>query len=666
MKQIIKEIKEALNASDKKTKAYDTQAEIVRVEGGTAWVHIPGGVDETPVKLTMDAKQGDIVQMRVSGGRAWLTGNKTAPPTDDATANQARSIANGALDSAEIAAEAAGRAVNSAYQAEQSAAAAQSSATNAYNAAVSAQSSADSALVSLATVEDVVGVLNWITAHGTMTANGSAALDPSKVYFIRDAAGDYEVGSYHYSIVSEPKAADRTSYYTLSVDESVQNYVATHVAVNTEGLWLIPDQFGTPSTNGKKILIATGAGSAYTTAGTYIIDKVNGLDHVIASFRANGVTIGENNTGMSRVDVSSTGMAVTKNDGGNDVQIAELGYGQGVNTDSGTSTAPRFTFGRRKSGEAIGIYSFAQGIDGVVASNACSSAMGYTTGSGQIEASGLGSHAEGFASSTYKIEASGTGSHAEGVGQYGDMLSSGTGSHCEGSWTSASNFASHAEGSNTSSSGTGSHSEGIRTIASSSGSHAEGSDSESSGQYSHAQNFGTVADQSCQTAIGKFNKRNNTGNLFVIGNGTGDNTRSDVFEVDENGKVKVQGHSSAIGTVKEAFASAKNVSSAKDTNLTSISLEAGTWVITGGVRFPNNGTGFRRMNIATTNGSNAADVQLPALSGASTQLAYTVIVTPNTTTSYYLNCYQNSGSTLSLIAGGGENGVNFLRAVRIA
>lgn len=73
---------------------YDTSAEVVRVEDGIAWVHIPGGVDETPVKLTIAAEPGDTVQVRVSGGSAWLTGNATAPPTDDKTAKAAQKKAN--------------------------------------------------------------------------------------------------------------------------------------------------------------------------------------------------------------------------------------------------------------------------------------------------------------------------------------------------------------------------------------------------------------------------------------------------------------------------------------------------------------------------------------------------------------------------------------------
>ena len=81
---------EALQRAGKpKTSAYDTTATVRRIEDGIAWVHIPGGVDETPVKLTINAEAGDIVQVRVSGGTAFLVGNATAPPTDDRTAKGA-------------------------------------------------------------------------------------------------------------------------------------------------------------------------------------------------------------------------------------------------------------------------------------------------------------------------------------------------------------------------------------------------------------------------------------------------------------------------------------------------------------------------------------------------------------------------------------------------
>lgn len=73
-------------AEKKGTTGYDTQAEVLRVEGDTVWVNIPGGVPETPIQRTIDAKEGDTVQVRVAGGNAWLVGNASAPPTDDSTA----------------------------------------------------------------------------------------------------------------------------------------------------------------------------------------------------------------------------------------------------------------------------------------------------------------------------------------------------------------------------------------------------------------------------------------------------------------------------------------------------------------------------------------------------------------------------------------------------
>ena len=86
-----KELAEALTPA--KTEPYDTEATVRRIEGGTAWVHIPGGVDETPVALTINAQAGDTVRVRVSGGSAWIVGNDTAPPTDDTTAEAAQETA---------------------------------------------------------------------------------------------------------------------------------------------------------------------------------------------------------------------------------------------------------------------------------------------------------------------------------------------------------------------------------------------------------------------------------------------------------------------------------------------------------------------------------------------------------------------------------------------
>lgn len=91
MNDFVKEI--ALTMKQSKTKAYDTVAKVLRVDEKTAYVHIDGGADETPAQMAVNCKTGDNVKIRVSGGKAWLTGNITAPPTDDSVAIKANKTA---------------------------------------------------------------------------------------------------------------------------------------------------------------------------------------------------------------------------------------------------------------------------------------------------------------------------------------------------------------------------------------------------------------------------------------------------------------------------------------------------------------------------------------------------------------------------------------------
>lgn len=132
LNRIKKNIIEAMqSANNQGTSAYDSVAEVRRVEGDTAWVHIAGGVDETPVKLTIAAKAGDVVQVRVGGGRAWITGNASAPPTDDHMANTANTTAKTANVTANQALQGANTAQNTADKAQSSADKAQNTATEA-------------------------------------------------------------------------------------------------------------------------------------------------------------------------------------------------------------------------------------------------------------------------------------------------------------------------------------------------------------------------------------------------------------------------------------------------------------------------------------------------------------------------------------------------------
>lgn len=266
------------------TKPFDTEAEVIRVEGDTVWVHMPAGVDETPVQKTINAKVGDIVQVRVANGSAWLVGNASAPPTDDGTAMKAldyASIANeaskNALNSAATAKEAADDAKATAdsvrviaVKAQEDAAAAQQAAEDAETAAGDAQTSADSArasadnaLTQLGYVEDVVGVLNWIAEHGTYKVTTDTEVTQGKLYFTRTGSGT-EADPYVYTVVTNPTGNPSSQgWYELdSVDEAISNFIRSHVVLTDDGLYVMADD------SEWKVLVASD--------GVYILDP-NGV-----------------------------------------------------------------------------------------------------------------------------------------------------------------------------------------------------------------------------------------------------------------------------------------------------------------------------------------------------------------------------------------------------
>ena len=144
-----------------------------------------------------------------------------------------------------------------------------------------------------------------------------------------------------------------------------------------------------------------------------------------------------------------------------------------------------------------------------------SSAKGTST-----EALGYYSHAEGSGT-----QAIGIASHAEGV----DTTSTGGASHAEGETTTATGLASHAEGFSTKASGSYSHAEGRGTTSTGLASHAEGRDTNTVGPYSHAEGFSTVASGSYQHVQGQYNISSSADSAFIVGNGTADNSRSNLI-----------------------------------------------------------------------------------------------------------------------------------------
>ena len=92
LRELARRFEKALEEKQKPA-AIDEDAVVTRIEDGRVWVHIPGGVPETPVEITMDAAIGDHVRIRRAGGRAFLSGNYSEPPTGDKVAKAAQKLA---------------------------------------------------------------------------------------------------------------------------------------------------------------------------------------------------------------------------------------------------------------------------------------------------------------------------------------------------------------------------------------------------------------------------------------------------------------------------------------------------------------------------------------------------------------------------------------------
>jgi len=221
--------------------------------------------------------------------------------------------------------------------------------------------------------------------------------------------------------------------------------------------------------------------------------------------------------------------AKTYDSNDNQVVIAHLGYGPGIDSGGGTDDAPYYDIGIRTG--VIGNYSVAEGNN--------------------TEASGYSSHSEG-----YDTVASDFAAHAEGY----ESLATNSYAHAEGNMTKASGDASHAEGFAAWATNNESHAEGLSTRANGVVSHAEGSGSIADGDYSHAQNLGTKASSDNQTALGKYNVEDAADTYAVIvGKGTADNARSNALTVDWSGNVdaagKYKSNGAQIGSVMKLHGS---------------------------------------------------------------------------------------------------------------
>ena len=260
-----------------------------------------------------------------------------------------------------------------------------------------------------------------------------------------------------------------------------------------------------------------------------VIDTLEGTYTTTATFTSTGVQIGQSGGAHSIID--GKGQRFYASDG--TTQLANIGYGAGTDSGGGTSNAPYYTFGVRRTTTVAynSSLTYAVGDMCVYDGKVYMCAYDITT-------------PEPWNANHWKYY----------IGNY---------SVAEGSQTTASDIYSHAEGRSTKASGQGAHAEGIATLASSYATHAEGDgtsavgffshsegeDSYASGRSAHAQNIGTIAQRESQTAIGEYNiadtggtDENTRGDYAVIvGNGTANDARSNALTVDWAGNVTIAG-----------------------------------------------------------------------------------------------------------------------------
>lgn len=368
-------------AGKKKTSEYDTNGVVKRVDGKTAWVHFDGGVDETPVKMTISAKAGDTVRVHVGGGKAYITGNITAPPTDDKEAKRAASYA--------------GEAKRAADNAEQTAQKAQKSADEAAVAASDAYDHAEQA------DENAVEALQ--SANGKNTLYYSATAPTGGEYKVNDTwfdtSNDYQIHTWDGSAwvgfqLGEDAIADLSITNAKIANGTIQSAKISGIdagKITTGYLDAARIQAGSLSI-GKTSGLQTALDNAGETATSYITDISGGGIKIRDSSNANNyITIG----GTMDVYVGGTKYASY----GSSISLGNTGRGNYNMYMQGSLTYFRLgttSYGYIGLEEESGFISISGSISGVR----------LVAGSSEFQYGRTGLSADGAASFTGKVTAS--------------------------------------------------------------------------------------------------------------------------------------------------------------------------------------------------------------------------------------------------------------------
>ena len=321
---------DTIEVTDLKGNTYNVPCfEIVHTFNGGFETEITAQIEKTDqasknvkgaLSKVVERLDGDVMAAAVAATQAKAQAQNAADAAQEAwdhadaaktSAEEADRQAGIATDNANEAIRQAGIATTNANEAIRQAGLATTSANEAKEQAHTATTYANSALDQLGIVQDVIGVLNWATEHGTFTRTSDTTIQEGKVYFTYDSqTGDY-------TPVVTPEASQLSNYYELTVDEAMESFIMSHLAVTSRGLWVLPNGYGT-ATNAQyapnyKVLLASD--------GLYIYDD----DGVLVS------KFGEN------IEFSSTRQQTIGNNQAYIVFDPEAASGQGTLTIGGAT-----------------------------------------------------------------------------------------------------------------------------------------------------------------------------------------------------------------------------------------------------------------------------------------------------------------------------------------
>lgn len=530
----------------------DTTAKVLRVEKGIAWVHIDGGAEETPVYETIACSPGDMVNVRISKGTAFLVGNGTAPPTDDTEAI----IAN-------IKAATAQRTADEAkYIANLNVGILEANKLTAQTAIVQDLLTAKKAIVQTATITDLSGAtadFNHVLADmlnaGTITADQAVIIranfttaignsltvgevDAKKALFAELNADVVEANVLN-SLVAE---FDRASVDWLNVKRLDADYA------NIDGANILEAFIGQVFNKNAMIedaivttLDATGRITAvrinadYINANTLKANRIIflGLDGLFHQLNENGETRLPDQTDSNSLNgsvitaesITADKLTVTDLSAfGADIAGLKLEdssihtYGK----DSPYSTVEGWYIGTADGGGGLqdndgDIILSADGRDFDTRSERYN---GFTIGNaeeymrfagGVLEIKSRDLDANFLKRSEYLTQTkytfgrrmSGTTVAYWSVEEGQDNEASGLSSHAEGTFSKATGDMSHSEGYHSEASGTGAHVEGNWSVASGDYSHAEGIEGKATGDYAHAEGYFSEASGEAAHAEGR-------------------------------------------------------------------------------------------------------------------------------------------------------------------